>query len=66
MSSKIREVLAIIVLIGGILLSSWLICCAIIKAIFLCFGWAFSLKVATGIWLCIFLFNIAITRQGGD
>jgi hypothetical protein len=41
---------AIIVILISITLS-WLITCGLIKAITLCFGWVFSLKAATLVWL---------------
>lgn len=34
---------------------SWLITCGIIYLITLCFGWSFSLAIATGIWLVLVL-----------
>ena len=34
---------------------SWAITCGIIKLITLCFGWKFSIAIATGIWLILFL-----------
>ena len=36
---------------------SWLITCGIIYLITLCFGWSFSLAIATGIWLILVLFG---------
>lgn len=35
--------------------ASWLITCLVIKLICWCFGFSFSWKVATGIWLCLIL-----------
>ena len=32
---------------------SWIATCGLIKLITLCFGWAFSWAIATGIWLVI-------------
>lgn len=32
---------------------SWILTCGIIKLITLCFGWIFSWKIATGIWLIL-------------
>lgn len=65
MNSKISEMLAVAIVFGGDVAGSWVLCCAIIKAICWCFSLEFSLKVATGIWLCIWLFNIAV-RRGGE
>lgn len=30
---------------------SWIATCGLVKLITLCFGWAFSWPVATGVWL---------------
>lgn len=37
------------------LIASWVLTCGIIFLICLCFGWAFSFAIATGIWLIILL-----------
>lgn len=34
---------------------NWLLTCGIIYLITLCFGWNFSLAIATGIWLILVL-----------
>ena len=34
---------------------SWVITCGVIKLVTWCFGWAFSWKIATGIWLVLCL-----------
>ena len=34
---------------------NWLLTCGIIYLITLCFGWSFSLAIATGIWLVLVL-----------
>lgn len=34
---------------------SWLITCGLVKLIGLCFGFAFSWKIATGVWLVVCL-----------
>lgn len=46
-------VLLFIVIFMAIYALSWIITCGIIKLITLCFGWAFSWRIATGIWLLI-------------
>lgn len=66
MNSKIIEALAAVLLLGCILLASWLIVCALAKAIFFCFGWAFTLKIGTGIWLCVWAFNLFIAKGGSE
>ena len=37
---------------------SWIVTCGLIKLITLCFGWAFSWAIATGIWLVILILKI--------
>ena len=32
---------------------SWAITCGLIAILFMCFGWEFSLAIATGIWIVI-------------
>ena len=34
---------------------SWIVTCGLIKLITLCFGWAFSWAIATGIWLVVLI-----------
>lgn len=34
---------------------SWIVTCGLIKLVTLCFGWAFSWAIATGIWLVMVL-----------
>ena len=36
---------------------NWLLTCGIIYLITLCFGWSFSLAIATGIWLILILID---------
>lgn len=45
----IATVLLLVVIYG----ISWIVTCGIIKLITMCFGWTFSWKMATGIWLVI-------------
>lgn len=40
----------------------WLLSCAIVKLITLCFGWGFSWLVATGVWLVFLLINALIKK----
>ena len=63
MNSKIYETLAVAIVFGGAVAVSWVFCCAIIKAICWCFGLAFSMKIVTGIWLCIWFFKLVFTKQ---
>ena len=48
-------VILLILLILAALIASWLLTCGIIYLITLCFGWSFSLAIATGIWLILML-----------
>ena len=32
---------------------SWIVTCGLIKLVTLCFGWAFSWAIATGIWIVL-------------
>ena len=41
---------------------SWLLTCAIIKLVTICFGWPFSLAWATGIWLIMYLVRSVFNR----
>lgn len=34
---------------------SWIVTCGLTKLVTLCFGWAFSWAIATGIWLVMVL-----------
>lgn len=44
---------------------SWAVTIGIIKLITLCFGWAFSLTHATGIWLVLVLLWIMFSKKKG-
>jgi hypothetical protein len=52
--------LGIVALLYGL---SWLIVVGLIKLIAMCFGVAFSLKAATGIWLGIVLIKLLFTKS---
>lgn len=41
---------------------SWICTCGLIKLITLCFGWTFSWRIATGVWLIMFLARIVLNR----
>lgn len=45
----------ITLIVIAVFVLSWAITCGIIKLITLCFGWNFSIAIATGIWLILFL-----------
>ena len=52
--------------LGGLfviaIVASWLITVGFIKVITLCFGINFSLLVATGIWLCLWLLGYVFKK----
>ena len=53
-------ILAFIVIGYGL---SWGICVGFMKLITLCFGWPFSLSIATGIWLIICLLYLLFYKR---
>lgn len=55
---KFLALLLTILIFGSI---SWIITCGIIKAISLCFGFDFTWKLATGIWLLLGLISGVLT-----
>lgn len=63
---KITDVLIIILTIAFLYGISWIITCGIIKLITMCFGFVFTWKFATGVWLIICLlksvFNITVKK----
>lgn len=60
-------VLATVLIAIAIYALSWSVTVGIIKLITLCFGWNFSLIVATGIWLVIMLlrsiFHVTVNNK---
>ena len=54
MKKLITFIIGLVILIGSVFLN-WLIVAGIVKVLSLCFGFAFSFKVATGIWLVILI-----------
>ena len=55
-------VVAAILLYLAICAVSWGVTCGIIKLVTLCFGCTFTWKMATGIWLIIFLVRAVFSR----
>ena len=45
----------VILLVIAVMAASWAVTCFIVWLITLCFGWGFSILVATGVWLCLWL-----------
>lgn len=60
-------VVGAILIVAAIFAFSWVVTCGIIKLITVCFGLKFSWKVATGIWLVMFLirglFSITVKKN---
>ena len=50
-----KAALAVVGLFVALYGISWLITCGVIKLVTWCFGWTFSWKIATGIWLVLCL-----------
>lgn len=57
MIGKIIAAIGVILTIGTIFAVSWALTCGILYLIALCFNLVFSWKIATGIWLGLFLLN---------
>lgn len=60
---KVFTVLGVITVIALLYGISWLIVVGLLKLIAMCFGVAFSLKAATGIWLGIVLIKLLFTKS---
>ena len=52
-----KHILIVIGIFLAVMALSWGATVGIIKLITLCFGWNFSLLIATGIWLVMFLIS---------
>ena len=54
-------------IVAAIFAFSWAVTCGIIKLITVCFGLKFSWKIATGIWLVMFLvkgvFSVTVKKN---
>lgn len=61
---KIMPIILILVVTTVVLGASWGICCGLIKLISICFGFNFSIKIATGIWLVIAFVNFFRDKKG--
>ena len=48
-------IFAYVLVAALIFAASWIVTCGIVALICLCFGWAFSWGIATGIWLILLL-----------
>lgn len=61
MKKLITFIIGIVILMSSMFLD-WLIATGLVKLLSLCFGFTFSFKVATGIWLVILILR-SIFRQ---
>lgn len=53
---------ALVILVGNAI--SWGITVGIVKLLTLCFGWRFSLPVATGIWILLMIAKAMFSGKG--
>lgn len=52
-SFSAKAIVGIIVLIIVLAVISWALFCGVAYAITLCFGWSYSLRTVTGVWLIL-------------
>lgn len=64
-AGKIIGGLAVVLVFLALCAVSWGITCGVIKLVTLCFGWTFTWKMATGIWLIMFLVRSVFTHASG-
>ena len=57
-----RKILMLLAIILGLLAVSIGLTVGIVYLICLCFGWAFSLKIALGVWLISFLVGLVLSN----
>ena len=60
--NRLKHVLVKCIVLAVLYTLSWIMTCGFFKLITLCFGWTFSWKVATGIWLIICFVKILLAR----
>lgn len=51
----LKKIIIVLIAYFAVFSFSWLITCGLIKLITMCFGLTFSLGIATGVWLLMFL-----------
>ena len=64
-AGKIIGGLAVVLLYLILCAISWGVTCGVIKLVTWCFGWAFTWKMATGIWLIMYLVRSVFNRASG-
>lgn len=60
---KALEVVLFVLIFAFVEFLGWLLTCGILKAICICFGLAFSWKIATGIWLVLSLISAFLRNR---
>lgn len=55
--SNAAVTMTIILFVMAAIGTSWGVTCGLVKVITMCFGWEFSWRVSTGVWLLFILFN---------
>ena len=59
---RLKHALVKCIVLAVLYTLSWIISCGFFKLITLCFGWTFSWKVATGIWIIICFVKLLLAR----
>jgi len=60
----VRNLIAVISVISIVILGfgiSWIVVCGIVKLLSMCFGFAFTWQIATGIWIVLCLLRWVIS-----
>lgn len=61
-SAGVFATILVAVIFIAVLVFSWICTCGLIKLITLCFGWTFSWRIATGIWLVTYLVRTVLNH----
>ena len=61
-----KKLLIVILFVVAINALSWVVTCGVVKILSLCFGFVFSWKLATGIWLACLLLRWIISAAKSD
>ena len=65
-NKTMRSAIAVLFLTAALTAFSWIVTCGIVKLITLCFGWAFSWPIATGIWLVMILLRMVFVQSSSS
>lgn len=66
---KGKDIIQILIVTGvflAVMALSWAVTIGIIKLITLCFGWNFSILIATGIWLAMLLIHFCFKSNNSS